>query len=115
MFILREYILRYLALIPSDKRIRSLDYQLCRTIVLLQFKEFGILVLCLKIEDVVDIGPTEGIDTLRIVTHNAHTLSLFCQLIDDSLLGKVCILILINKYELELLNIFLSNVLMFSK
>ena len=65
----------------------------------------------LEIEDVVDISPTKRVDALGIVTHHTHFLTLFCQLIDDGLLSVVGVLILINQYELELLDIFLSDIL----
>ena len=115
MFILREDILRYLSFITSDQRVRRLNNQLRRTIVLLQFEEFSTLIQLLEIQDVVNVCPTEGVDTLSIITHDTHLLALFSQLIDNSLLCKVRILILIDEHELELLNIFLADILMILK
>ena len=94
------------------KRIGSLYYQLCRTIVLLQFKKSGIRILALEIQDIIDVCPTEAVDTLCIITNNTHLLALFRQLIDDGLLGKVGILILIYKHKVKLIHIFLTDILM---
>ena len=111
MFIFREDILRDLSFVSTDQGVGCLYDQLRRTVVLFQFEESGILILRLEIENVIDIGTTERVDTLGIITHDTHFLALFRQLINNSLLGIVGVLILINQYELELLDIFLSDIL----
>ena len=111
MLVLREHILGNLTLIPTDQRVGSLYNQLCRAIVLFQFEETCILILRLEVKDIVDVGPTKRVDALSIITHNAHFLTLFRQLIDDGLLCVVGVLILIDQYELKLLYIFLSDIL----
>ena len=115
MFVLREHVLRNLPLITPYQRVGSLHDQLRAAIVLLELEEPGVGVLVLEVEDIVDIRTPEGIDALGIVTHNAHLLTLLCELIDDGLLGKVSVLILVNEHEMELLNVFPPDILMVLK
>ena len=112
MLVLREHILRNLPLITPYQRVGSLHDELCAPVVLLKLEEPGVGVLVLEVEDIVDIRTPEGIDALGIVTHNAHLLTLLCELIDDGLLGKVSVLILVNEHEMELLNVFPPDILM---
>ena len=112
MFIFREDILRDLSFVSTDQGVGCLYDQLRRTVVLFQFEESGILILRLEIKDIIDISPTEGVDALGIITHDTHLLTLFRELIDNSLLGIVRVLILIDQYELELLDILLTDILM---
>ena len=115
MLILREHILRNLPFVTPDKRISRLHNQLRRTIVLLQFKELRVIVLALEVQDIVDIGPSERIDTLRIIAYYTHLLALFRQLVNDGLLRKVRILILIYEYKMKLIHILLPYLLMVLK
>ena len=66
----------------------------------------------MKIEDVINIGTAETIDTLGVISNHTHTTMLLSKLQNDTLLHKVGILILINQHILEPLGIFLSNVIM---
>ena len=115
VFVLRKHVLRNLSLVPSDQRIGRLHDQLRRTVVLLQFEELHVLIEVLEVQDVIDVGPSERIDTLCIVTNHTHLLALLRQLIHNGLLGKVRVLILIHEHELELLDIFLTDVFVLLK
>ena len=66
-------------------------------------------------EDIVDICPTETVYTLCVVANNAYLLSLACELVDDSLLGKVSVLILIHKHIFEPFGIFVPYVVVVDK
>ena len=111
MLILREHILRNLPFISLNQRVRRLHYQLRRTVILLQLKELRIRILTLEVQDIVDVRTTERINTLCIIAHHTHLLTFFRQLIDDGLLGKVRVLILIHQHKMELLYIFLADIL----
>ena len=115
MLVLREHILRNLPLIPPYQRVGSLNDELRAPVVLLEFEEPGVGVLALEVEDVIDIRPPEGVDTLGIIAYDTHLLALLCELIDDGLLGKVSVLILIDEHEMELLNVFPPDILMVLK
>ena len=112
MLILRENVFRYLPFIPPDERVGSLNDQLRRAIVLFQFEEFCIFIQTLEVQDIIDIGTSEGIDALGIIAHHTHHLALLRQLIHYRLLGKVRILILIYQHKMEFINVFLTDVLM---
>ena len=111
VLILREHILRDLPLIPPDQRIGRLHDQLRRAVVLLQLEELRLPIQVLEVQDIVDIRPSERIDALRVITHHTHHLALLGQLIHNRLLRIVRVLILIHQYELELIDIFLTHIL----
>ena len=100
-----------LSSILTNQTVCSLNNQLSRTIVLLQLKQLSALILLLEIQDIVDVGTTETIDTLCVVTNHAHLTRLLCQLKQNSLLCIVGILILIHQHILIALHIFLTNIL----
>ena len=115
LLVLTEHILVYLSLVLAYQTIGCLYDELCRTVVLLQFKETRTLILLLEIEDVIDIGTTETVDALCIVSHHTDTSVLAGQLQDNLLLSVVRILILIDQHIAETLHIFLTDVLMVLK
>ena len=112
MFVFREHILRNLSFISFDQRIGCLYDQLRRAVVLLQLEQFCIFIQTLKVQDIIDIGTSERIDALGIIAHHAHFLTFLRQLIHNRLLRIVRILILIHQHEMELLNVFLPDILM---
>ena len=115
MLVLGKYILRNLPFVAPDQRVRRLHNQLRTPIVLLQFEKFGIVVLALEIQDIVDVRTSERIDALCIVSHHTHLLTLFRELIDDGLLCKVRVLILIHEHKMEFFYVFLADFLMILK
>ena len=115
LLILAEHILVYLSFVLAYQAIGSLHDKLRGTVVLLQLKEARTLILLLEIEDVIDIGTTETVDALCIVSHHTDTSVLAGQLQDDLLLGVVRILILIDQHIAETLHIFLADILMVLK
>ncbi len=73
-----EYGFPYLTLILLNQAVGSTDNGLCGAVILLQFEDFRIGVDFRKIENIINIRPTERIDTLRIISHHTDTLILLC-------------------------------------
>ena len=96
VLVLREHILRNLPLVTPYQRVRRLHNELRAAIVLFELEEPGISVLALEVEDIVAVRATDRLDALSIVAQDADLLTLLRELIDDSLLGIVRILILID-------------------
>ena len=71
--ILAVHILRYLVAVVLDQAVGCLHDGLGGAIILLQLEEFGIWQLLLIVEDIVDVGTTETVDALRVITHGTHT------------------------------------------
>ena len=115
MLVFREHVLWNLAFITPDERVGRLHYQLCRTVVLFQFKQLRVVIQALEVQDIVDVSSSETVDALRIVAHHAHLLSLLRQLIHYLLLCVVSVLILIHQHKLELLHIFPAHILVVFK
>ncbi len=109
--ILAEHILRYLVAIMANEAVGSLNDGLGRAIVLFEFEELGTLQLLLKVQDVVDVGTTETIDTLRVIAHGTHTLLLLAELHHDRHLHVVGILVLIHQDIVETLGILAAYLL----
>ena len=81
LFVLAEDILANLSFVLAYQRVSSLNDELRRTVVLLQFKEAcTLLILFLEIKDIVNVGTSKTIDALRIVANHAYTPMLLCQL-----------------------------------
>ena len=80
-----------------------------RTIVLLQFKKLGSLIQLSKFQYIVNISPSEGINTLCIIPHYAYTLMFLGKLKHNAVLRKISILILIHQHITELLRILTAN------
>ena len=110
--ILAKHIFLNLILVALDETVGSIHDILRTTIVLLQLEEFGTLQLTLESEDIVNIGTTETIDALRVITHGAHTVLLLTELHHDFHLHVVGILVLIDENKVEAVGVFLSNLLM---
>ena len=77
MFIFAEHIFGYLTLIMTNQAVRRFYDQLGGTIVLFKFREFRPVILSLEVQDIVNIGTTEAIDTLCVITDDTHTPMLF--------------------------------------
>ena len=110
--ILAEHILRNLVAVMLDQTVSRLNDGLGRAVVLFQFEETRALKLALIVENIIDIGTTETIDTLRVITHGTNTLLLLTELHDDRHLNVVGILILIHQDIIEAGGIFVANILM---
>ena len=110
--ILAEHILRNLVAVMLDQTVSRLNDGLGRTVVLFQLEETRTLKLALIVENIIDIGTTEAIDTLRVITHGTNTLLLLTELHDDRHLNVVGILILIHQDIIEAGGIFVANILM---
>ena len=86
-----------------------------RAVVLLQFKELCTRQLFLIIQNIVNIGTTEAIDALRIITYGTDTQFFLTELHHDRHLHMVCILILIHQDIIEPAGILLSDFLVISE
>ena len=105
----RKYLLPYLLAIFLYQTVCRAYNGLGRTIVLLQFKKLGSLIQLGKFQYIVNIRPSEGIDTLRIIPHHAYTLMLPGKLKHNAVLCEVGILVLIHQHITELLRILAAN------
>ncbi len=63
-----------LVFVPRDDGIGRVDDILGRPVVLFQAVYRHIIVIPLKIQDVADVGPPEGVYTLCVVPHHANIL-----------------------------------------
>ena len=66
-------------------------------------------------KDIVDICPTKTVYALCIITNDTHHLALLSNLVDNGLLGKVGVLILINKHIFKFLGILTSHLIVIGK
>ena len=101
-FFLREHGFPNLTFVLFNQTIGSTNNGLRRTVILFQFKDFRVGIDFRKIENIINIRPTERIDTLRIVSHHTDTLILLCQLQNNAMLRIIRILILIHQHITEL-------------
>ena len=76
---------------------------------LLPYKKFGSLIQLSKFQYIVNISPSEGINTLCIIPHYAYTLMFLGKLKHNAVLRKISILILIHQHITELLRILTAN------
>ena len=70
---------------------------MCTTIVLLKFEQFCTLIQALEVEYIVDIGSAECVDALGVVAHHTDTSMFMRKQSDNTLLGIVSVLILVDK------------------
>ena len=107
-----EHILVDLSFVLAYQTVGSLHDELCRTVVLLQLIEPRALVLLLEVQDIVDVGPTETVDALRIVAYHTDVAVVTGQQQHYLLLGIVGVLILVHQHIAEARYVFLADVLM---
>ena len=80
-----------------------------RTVVLFQTVDTYIAVVLLEIKDIVNVCPTESVDTLGIISHHADILKPISQGTYNQVLGVVCILILIYQDIAESVLVFCQD------
>ena len=100
---LRETMLLHALRVADDHRVGRIDDRLRRTVVLLQLEDHRRGIILLEREDVLDLGPAERIDRLRVVAHDADLRMGLRQPADDRILRIVGVLILVDQNVLELL------------
>ena len=98
-----------LVYVLMNQRVSSINDILGGAVVLLQFEQLRLRINALEIKDITDVRSAEGIDTLRIIPHDADVVLRFSQLLDEQELDIVRILVLIHKDILELLLVFLLH------
>ena len=99
--LLREDILGDLVLIVCDDLPRSLDDGLRGAVVALELEGAGVGEGLLEAEDIVQVRPTEGVDTLGIIADDEDSTLVLHQLARDHVLGEVGILILIDEEVID--------------
>ena len=99
----------------SYQTVSSIHNSLCRTIVTLEFEKTCIVVCLLESQYIVDIGSAKTVYALSVITNDTHHLSFFCNLVDNGLLGKVGVLILIYKNIFKSLGIFSPDIFVVCK
>ena len=104
--IMREDMLPNLIFILVNQRVGSLDDGLSRAVVSFQFVCHQVGIELLESQDVGDISTTKRVDALRVVAHNTQAVVLPRELHHYHVLGKVGVLILIDKDILEHLLVF---------
>ena len=89
--------------VAGDHRVGRIDDRARRTVVLLQFEDHRRGVVFLERKDVLDLGPAERIDRLRVVAHDADLRMGLRQAADNRVLRIVGVLILVHQNIAELL------------
>ncbi len=102
-FLFREDFLVDLSFVMGNDAVRRVDDGLCRAVVLfkLEYLEFG--VVAAEAEDILDAGSPESVDALGIVAHHAYVVVLFCQPVNDQVLGIIGVLVFIDQNVVEFL------------
>ncbi len=85
-------------LIVGNHAVRSIDNSLSRAVITLKAKHLAVGIIFLKGEDILDFGPAESINGLRIIAHHADIAVNRSQTAQNHILGEVRILILIHHY-----------------
>jgi len=109
LLLFREHLFPYLLPVLLYQAVGRTNDGLCGTIVLLQFEQSRSFVQLGKLQDIIDIGSTEGIDALRVISHHTHLLMDTGQLLHNAMLRIIGILILIHQYIFELTGILLTD------
>ena len=93
----RPEILREPLLGAADQRVRNIEDRLCRAIVLLECHQPRARELPRKIEDVVNVGATERVDALRVVSDDRDVLVRSTHAAENPRLHEIRILVLIDE------------------
>ena len=107
---LREAVFLHAFGVADDHRIGRIDDGAGRAVVLLQLEDHGVGKILLEREDILDLGPAEGVDRLRVVAHDADLRMQLRKAADDDVLGVVGVLILVHQNIFELLLITRQHV-----
>ena len=98
-----------------DQAVCRIHNILCRTVIPFQFENTATRILVLELQDIIDIGSSERINTLRIIPNHTDTPMHFAQTLHDQMLCKVRILILVHQHKLEKAPVFLQYVRMIAE
>ena len=99
----------------ANERVGSIDDGLGGTVVTFEFEEFGIGISFLESKDILDVGSTEGVDGLCIISYHADMVVWFRQSLDNEVLRIVGILVLIYQDISEVVLVFAQHVLVLLK
>ena len=95
-----------MVLVLLDQRIGGPHDHLGAAVVLLQFEELVVRVVAAEVEDVLDVGPAEGVDALAVIAHHGDVLMPRRQGLHDAVLHGVRVLVLVHQQVLEALLVF---------
>ncbi len=93
-----------------DDAVGRLHYGLCGAVILLKFEYFQVSVVLFKIEDVLNVSPTESIDALRVIAHHHDVLVLRGQFARDQVLRDVSVLKLIHHHIVEAVLVLVQHI-----
>ena len=110
--VLAVHVLVYLPLVVRYETVGRIDYILRAAVVLLELEHLGLGVQAAEPKYIVDVGTSERIYALSIVSHYAHTVVHRRKQRYDALLHVVGVLILIHEYVREASLIARAHVLM---
>ena len=99
-----------LVAVVGNQGVGGLGDCLCGTVVLFEFKDFQVGVVTAQIEYVGDVGASEGVDTLCVITHEAHSVVGLAQLQYDTVLGKVGVLVFVYEQVGKVVAVSLPDV-----
>ena len=102
LLLFREHFLAYLPLVLFYQAVGRADNGLGGTVILLQLEDLRIGIYFRKVENIVNIGTTEGVNTLCIIPHHTDMLMVLGKLQHNAVLCKIGILILIYQNVTEL-------------
>ena len=89
--------------VTYDHRVGRIDNRTRRTVVLFQFEDHRRGIILLERKDILDFGPAERVDRLRVVAHDADLRVRLRQAADNRILGIIGVLILVDEDVFELL------------
>ena len=115
LLLFRIYVLEYLFFILMDQTVCRIYDILCRTVIAFQFEDTATRILIFELQDIIDIGSAERVNTLSIISHHTNTAMLLAKFLNDQMLGKVRILILVDQYKLKEATIFFQYLRMVTK
>ena len=70
----RPDLLWQLLLVVFDQTVRRIDDVLGRAVILFELEDLCVWVVAFEVEYVLDVRPTEGVDTLSVITHYTDVL-----------------------------------------
>ena len=86
------------ALVMGDDSVCRLHYIGSGAVVAFQSENLALGIVLLEVQDILDAGTAEGVYALGIIAHDADIVVSLGKLLEDEILGKVGVLVLIHQY-----------------
>ena len=99
--VLRPDVFLYLIFILFNDAVCRLNNVIRRAVILFQFKELGIGVVFLEIQDVANVRPAKRVNGLCIITYDTYVLIFRSKRFNDEVLTVIGILILVYQNVLK--------------